>query len=374
MRTASLLSGTAVVVFTFFITKPNSASADIASLLSSVFQNKTITKAQEIELDKSVHEKNLQNMPVLSATLVPQGVASTTEESKNANKTLASLSEGMALTNENSSLVDLHDSSLTKDVTSDQISLYTVRKGDKIEQIAKMFGVNVSTILWANDLKRGVILKEDQVLVILPISSIKYIAKKGDTLPGIAKKYKSDLAEIAQFNNLEEDAVLKVGDEIIIPDAEGSLAEAENRKAAEANKANNKTQKAANDNKLFGGGSGKVNTTGYFARPIVGGVKSQGLHGHNGVDFASSYGSSILAAAAGKVVVAKVGGWGGGYGNYVVIQHNNGTQTLYAHMSAVLVQVGDSVSQGQVIGKMGSTGQSTGIHLHFEVRGGRNPF
>jgi LysM repeat protein len=357
--------------------QPGMTSADIASLLSSVFQNKTITKVQEIEISGGLQAKNLQNMSVLYAPLSPQNQASTTEDSKNTFKYIASISEGKALTNENSSLGE--SSALSeKDITSDQISLYSVRNGDKIEQIAKMYGVNASTILWANDLKKGTTLVQDQVLVILPISGIKYTVKKGDNLASIAQKYKSEVSEIAQFNNIEEDISLGVGDTVIIPDAEGSLAEAESKKEIDAKKKKEKDKKL--DNKTIGNSSGsnsngsKVDTTGYFMRPIIGGVKTQGIHGHNGVDLASSYGSSILAAAAGKVVVAKVGGWGGGYGNYIVVQHANGTQTLYAHLSEVLVQTGDSVSKGQTIGKMGSTGRSTGIHLHFEVRGGRNPF
>ena len=74
------------------------------------------------------------------------------------------------------------------------------------------------------------------------------------------------------------------------------------------------------------------------------------------------------------IVVRNNGAWNGGYGNYVVITHDNGTQTLYGHLSATDVNVGDSVSQGEVIGAMGSTGDSTGPHLHFEIRGARNPF
>ncbi len=109
-------------------------------------------------------------------------------------------------------------------------------------------------------------------------------------------------------------------------------------------------------------------------RPIIGGVKTQGIHGHNGVDLASSLNTPIMAAAAGKVIIAKQGGWNGGYGSYVVISHPNGMQTLYAHMNSVAASVGQSVSQGSVIGYMGNTGDSSGVHLHFEVRGGVNPF
>jgi murein DD-endopeptidase MepM/ murein hydrolase activator NlpD len=103
-------------------------------------------------------------------------------------------------------------------------------------------------------------------------------------------------------------------------------------------------------------------------------VKTQGIHGHNAVDLASSYGTNIMAAADGTVIVAKIGGWNGGYGNYVVINHPNGTQTLYAHMSSISVSVGQGVTQGESIGRMGETGDATGVHVHFEIRGAPNPF
>jgi murein DD-endopeptidase MepM/ murein hydrolase activator NlpD len=74
------------------------------------------------------------------------------------------------------------------------------------------------------------------------------------------------------------------------------------------------------------------------------------------------------------VIVAKSSGYSGGYGKYIVIEHPNGTQTLYGHLSQVLVNVGDSVSKGDNIAKSGNTGRSTGPHLHFEVRGGDNPW
>lgn len=343
------------------------------SLLSSVFQNNSISHVDEINISDPVN-KNLQNMPILSASLVPLSTASTTQESKTAVRNLATVLDGKILTNENAS-VSTTDDLLDKDLTSDQISLYTVRKGDKIEQIAKMFGVNVNTVLWANDLKKGVALEQDQVLVILPISSVKYVVKKGDTLASIAKYYKTDIEDIAQFNSLETDSKLVIGDEVIIPDAEGSLIEAENKKIADTKNTNKKKKGNVDEGKVIGGGNSKrVDTSGFFARPVVGGTRTQGLHGHNGIDIASAYGSSILAAATGKVVIAKTGGWGGGYGNYIVVQHSNGTQTLYAHLSSALVQTGDFVSKGQVIGRMGSTGRSSGVHLHFEVRGGKNPF
>ena len=92
------------------------------------------------------------------------------------------------------------------------------------------------------------------------------------------------------------------------------------------------------------------------------------------MDLAASIGTTIRAAAAGEVIVSKSTGWNGGYGQYIVIKHSNGSQTLYAHLSANSVGVGDSVAAGEVIGAMGNSGKSTGPHLHFEVRGAKNPF
>ncbi|HEU5114585.1 MAG TPA: M23 family metallopeptidase, partial [Candidatus Paceibacterota bacterium] len=85
-------------------------------------------------------------------------------------------------------------------------------------------------------------------------------------------------------------------------------------------------------------------------------------------------GTPIHAAASGVVIIARSGGYNGGYGSYVVISHPNGTQTLYAHMSKVIAHQGDAVEQGDLIGLVGSTGKSTGPHVHFEVRGAVNPF
>jgi len=114
---------------------------------------------------------------------------------------------------------------------------------------------------------------------------------------------------------------------------------------------------------------------GYFSWPVGGGVITQGLHGWNAVDIGAPSGTPVYAAAGGTVIVARSGGgWNGGYGNYVVISHSNGTQTLYAHLSRVLVSAGQGVGQGDTVGKVGATGEATGPHLHFEVRGAANPF
>lgn len=232
---------------------------------------------------------------------------------------------------------------------SGQISTYVVREGDTLSTIAKMFGVSVNTIAWANDIKGGRITPGQQ-LVILPISGVSHKVAKGDTIQSIAKKYKADLGDILAYNGLTSDSKLSVGDTVIVPDGEVTTIVTSSS------------------------GSNVSAPSGYYRHPVPGARKSQGIHGHNGVDLAAPNGTPVLAAAEGTVIIARSSGYNGGYGLYIVISHANGTQTLYSHLSTVNVSVGSRVSKGEVIGRVGNTGKSTGPHLHFEVRGARNPF
>lgn len=244
---------------------------------------------------------------------------------------------------------------------SDRISVYVVRKGDTLSDIASMFNVSVNTIIWANDLSSMRDVHPGDTLVILPISGIDHKVVKGDTLKSIAKKYHGDAGEIAQFNGIDEDSLLAIGTTIIVPGGEIVAPPAPTRiPGTTALRAPSR-----------GGG---VFLPGYYINPLPSGRVTQGIHGWNGIDIGAARGTPIYAAASGTVVVVRSGGgWNGGYGNYIVIQHNNGTQTLYSHNSSNLVSTGQSVTQGQTIGYVGSSGRSTGTHLHFEVRGAANP-
>lgn len=330
-----------VVLSTFASIEPLVARAGIFSMVNDLF----------VGANQQITEKagNPQNMALLEAALntdpTPPSLAQVDDQIVDESAFLASAGPM-------GTIADV----ATDTPSSDQISTYVVHDGDTIAAVAKMFGVSVNTILWANDLQKGQKLKEGQVLVILPISGIQHEVKKGETLDSIAKKYKGDKEDIVRFNGLDSEK-LTVGDVIIIPDGEISVTPS--------------TKKGSSGK----GGSGSwPSVSGYYMRPLAGGRKTQGLHGNNGVDIASSIGTPIFAAADGTVILAKDYGWNGGYGNYIVIKHGNGTQTLYGHLSAVKVSAGDRVTQGQTIGNMGSTGNSTGSHLHFEVRGARNPF
>ncbi len=245
-----------------------------------------------------------------------------------------------------------------------KVSLYVVRKGDTLPQIAKMFDVTVNTIMWANDLGRKDTLRTGQTLVILPVDGIQHTVQKGETLRGIVKKYKGDIDEVIDFNNLNKDDALLIGDIIVVPGGVDVTIET----PTSVQKGTTKSTRSRTITKY-------PTYEGYYTHPFPTMVrKSQKIHGFNGVDLAGPIGEAILAAAGGVVVIARSEGWNGGYGKYVVIEHPNGTQTLYGHMSAVYVEAGMSVRSGQQIGENGNTGRSTGPHLHFEVRGAKNPF
>jgi murein DD-endopeptidase MepM/ murein hydrolase activator NlpD len=241
------------------------------------------------------------------------------------------------------------------DYRLDQITTYTIREGDNLSAIAEMFGISTRTLYWANDIKQGDLIRTGDVLVILPISGLQYEIEEGDTIEKIAKDNKGNVAEILSFNNLSEGIPLIVGSTVVIPNAELSPIPPPTPRT-------------------YTRGTGGPDLGNYFTRPISGGRKSQGLHGFNGVDLASSCGASVYASASGRVLISRSFGWNGGYGKYIVMAHPNGTQTVYSHLSSVSVLVGDYVSKGAIIGAVGSTGNSTGCHIHFEVRGAKNTF
>ena len=299
---------------------------------------------------------NSQNAPLLSAVLNPNPIFGYGD----GGITIVNQSALLADTGPLGSMADIEENT----TNSDRISLYIVREGDNLSQIAEMFGVTTNTIIWANDIDRGNLIQVGQELIILPITGLNYTVKSGDTAESLATKFKGDAEEIILYNGLPADGSLTVGNEIIIPGGEIPYVPA-----------------APVYSSPIARGTSGPNYAGYYMRPISGGVNSRatasnphGLHGYNAVDLASYCGAPIFAAATGDVIISRSYGWNGGYGNYIVISHPNGTQTLYAHNSSNIVTSGWHVVQGQIIGYEGSTGKSTGCHVHFEVRGAKNPF
>jgi murein DD-endopeptidase MepM/ murein hydrolase activator NlpD len=296
----------------------------------------------------------------------------------------------MAETGPDGALPDATSADPSSDSNSGgSISVYVVKDGDSLSGIAAKFGVTMNTILWANDIKDPKTIHTGTSLIILPVSGIEHTVAKGETLNGIAAKYGADADDIASFNGLGADATVTTGQKLIIPGGElSSSASVSKPSSSTSSKPSTSSTKSSSTSSTkiktggsladvqanpYRGGSGAP-LDGYFGNPLPGAIVTQGIHGWNGVDLGAPAGTPIYAAAAGTVIVSKVGGYNGGYGNYVVIDHGNGTQTLYAHFSSIVVSVGQTVSKGEKLGGVGRTGDATGNHLHFEVRGARNPF
>ncbi len=282
------------------------------------------------------------------------------------------------------------------------ITVHTVTNGETLSTIAEEYGISVNTIRWANEISPKSVIRVGQKLTILPVTGISYKVGKGDTLISLAKQYGSDVEEIKEVNGLDDGKIV-VGQVLIIPDAmpkdkvtpptpspkktvssASKVSTEQTKKESETisltTTPEEKKEVAIVSDTANNGAVPKVSVSGiqtkdYFIHPVPGSILTQGFHGYNSVDFGAPKGTPILAAADGTVIVEKgAGKWYGGYGNYIVIEHDNGTQTLYAHNSKNLVSVGDVVKQGQQIALVGSTGRSSGPHLHFEVRGGTNPW
>lgn len=327
-----------ILLFVCAVILPLSVHAGVLNVLFDTVE------AQSSESDP-LYEVGVDEVPLLRAAINPDP-----DPVKATNEIL--IEDGMLVP---SGDIDGKSDSLNTNTANGEISTYIVREGDTLSEIATMFGVSAKTILWANDLKSASAIAPGDSLIILPITGVRHVVKNGDTIKSIAKKYEGDVADILAYNQLEAEEDVVVGDTIIIPN--GTIVAAEPSKSAKK--------------KSTAKGGGSVG----FTNPLPGSIKTQGIHGYNGVDLSGvGIGSPVVAAAAGEVIIAKSSGWNGGYGSYVVVKHPNGTQTLYAHLSSVSVSTGSSVSQGQKLGGMGNTGKSTGPHLHFEVRGARNPF
>ncbi|MEK7174822.1 MAG: M23 family metallopeptidase [Patescibacteria group bacterium] len=237
------------------------------------------------------------------------------------------------------------------------ILTYEVEEGDSLQSIADDFGVSVETLINANGLPKNTRLKSGDKISILPVDGVKHIVKSGDTVQSLALKYKTDPDRILSFNGLSDSGRISPGDTLVIPGGE--------HVPLSPKVAPIKTPPPQS----------LPNITGYYGKPS-GGRRTFGLHRYNAVDIGGKEwcNTPLYAAAAGTIITADAQGWNGGYGKYIKISHNNGTITLYAHTSQLLVGVGQAVAKGQTIGLMGSTGRSTGCHVHFEVRGARNPW
>jgi murein DD-endopeptidase MepM/ murein hydrolase activator NlpD len=238
---------------------------------------------------------------------------------------------------------------------------YTVKSGENVSTIADQFGVSVETILWNNgNLEDNPdYLTVGDVLTILPVSGVYHTVAKGDTLESIAKKYKVQVEDIIVYegNYMQEPYAITVGQKLIVPGGERPY---QVRHVVAWSGALPKDAKR---------GSGS------FGWPVSGYITQRYSEVHPAADIGVAEGSPVKAADSGYVAV--VGRSDTGYGRYILVDHGNGFQTVYAHLSVIFVEVGQSVGKGQTMGLSGNTGKSTGPHLHFEIKLNgvrRNPF
>jgi murein DD-endopeptidase MepM/ murein hydrolase activator NlpD len=240
---------------------------------------------------------------------------------------------------------------------------YEVKSGDTISTIADQFGISVDTIRWENNLKDVKTVKPGQVLRILPVTGVMHTVIRGDNIYTIAKKYQVDAQVIVDwpYNSFANDETfeLTAGQTLMVPD--GIMPD----------------QVQTQPRKTYAQVpvAGSVVGSGQFAWPTVGKITQYFSWYHKALDIANPAAPDVLAADGGTVIIA---GWVApmDYGIHVIIDHGNGYQTLYGHMQKLYVSAGQKVTRGQPLGKMGSTGRSTGTHCHFEIRkngAGQNP-
>lgn len=242
---------------------------------------------------------------------------------------------------------------------------YVVQQGDTVSTIAQQFNVSVSTILWENDLSAYSLIRPGDTLTILPTSGITHNVSKGESLTSIASRYGISLDQILAANKLAESSQINIGQKLLIPGGRKiayaaykpktysglSIIEDLVEKAPIISKFSKPKSSKSSGNRMAWPTAGHRITQYYSWR-------------HHGVDIANKIGTPIYAADAGVIEYA---GWGSGYGNQIIVNHGGGKKTRYAHLSRFYVKKGESVSKGEAIGAMGSTGWSTGSHLHFEV-------
>ncbi len=234
----------------------------------------------------------------------------------------------------------------------DKIENYSVKSGDTLEAIAKRFDISIDTIKWANNMKNDTI-KPDQIIKIPPVSGVVHTVKSGDNIYTIAKKYKVDAQNIVNFpfNDFADldTFALSVGQVLYVP---GGVIEEEKPIVSQ----------------YFAQIQAGVKGSSNFIWPTSGIITQYPVWYHMAVDIANNAAPAILASDTGTVTYTGCVNYG--YGCSIVVDHGNGYQSLYAHLSSIGVSPGQVVNKGNQIGIMGSTGRSTGIHLHFEIRSG----
>jgi murein DD-endopeptidase MepM/ murein hydrolase activator NlpD len=256
-------------------------------------------------------------------------------------------------------------------------TFYTVQPGDNPATIAAQFGLQPTTVVWAHtDVgENPELLMVGERLILPPVDGILHTVVDGDTPENLAKKYQIDVAKMVAYpgNNLQDQwTPIHIGQILMIPGGvqpETPVAEEVVTAAAVAPTTGSATTArpaASGASTTTSSSASFVGATGCCRWPVRGRITQQPWSRHMALDIAAPTGTPVVAADGGRVTAS---GWNNtGYGYRVIIDHGNGLSTLYAHFSYINVRVGAHVNKGDLIGRVGSTGRSTGPHLHFEVR------
>lgn len=300
--------------------------------------------------------------PAITNKTMALAVGGTTQRSETTSTTEDTSQESFSATTPLAIGGDTEPGTDTIGTTNRQETInYVVQPGDTLSTIAHSFELTSKTLVWANGMSDQDFIKPGQTLKIPPVEGYLYAVKKGDTLAAIIKKYGGEENAILDANHLATAEALQPGVEIIIPGGEPPAPPAPTpaqRRLAQVFGGDNSgsippSAPSGRSRFVWPTGMRKINQ--YF----------RGRY-HTGIDIEGTYSSPIYAAAAGKVIFA--GSDRSGYGLHIVIDHGNGYETLYGHASKIFVGRGETVKQGESIAMVGSTGRSTGTHLHFEIR------
>ncbi len=326
---------------------------------------------KDIILASIVDNQELGELTEEVAGITTSQVTSYSEEDTAAKSVIGINADATNETDENLATTTQDEGTLIKpeipssDATSNNLvqrqgaTTYVVQEGDTISSIAGQFSLKSPTILWENDLGEHSIIKPGQKLLIPPANGLTHVVKKGETLLAIAKKYESEASKIINYNNLIDADDISIGQKIFIPDgikAPPPPPPTPARSAIASFIIPDSAPIVSQNRMLWPTDSRRI--TQYYS------------WSHHGLDIGGKTTNYIYASDDGVVSVAKYSGWNSGYGTHIMIDHGNSKKTLYGHLSKNFVQVGEKVKKGQVIGMMGTTGRSTGVHLHFAGRFG----
>ncbi len=238
---------------------------------------------------------------------------------------------------------------------------YIVEAGDVLGMIADKFNVSINTILWANNLGYTSRIRPGDRLKILPISGVIHKVASGDSISAIARKYSVDAGKILEFNKLADENSIKKGQELIIPG--GVIRQTQSSTSLVRNSVPVLSPYSLKN--IFTPSKEQYSQPSKFLWPTPGKRITQYYHlGHHAIDIGAPKGTPIYSIEKGKVILS---GWSTGYGYNIIVDHGNGQKSRYAHFSKLYVKTGASVARGQQLGEMGSTGYSTGPHLHIEI-------